>query len=46
MQNYKIIDNFLIDEHFEKLCKLNLKIINSNEIRVYHNKIDKFDNLK
>ena len=46
MQNYKIIDNFLIDEHFEKLCKLNLKIINSNEISVYHNKIDKFDNLK
>ena len=46
MQNYKIIDNFLTYEHFEKLCKLNLKIINSNEIRVYHNKIDKFDNLK
>jgi hypothetical protein len=46
MQNYKVIDNFLIDEHFKKLCKLDLKVINSNEISVYHNKIDKFDNLK
>ena len=45
MQNYKVIDNFLNEEHFERLCKLNLKKVSADNIRVYHNKIDKFDNL-
>ena len=45
MQNYKIIDNFLNQEHFKKLCELNLELVNSDNIKVYHNKIDKFNNL-
>ena len=45
MKNYKIIDNFLNQEHFKKLCELNLELVNSDNIKVYHNKIDKFNNL-
>ena len=37
MQNYKIIDNFLNQEHFKKLCELNLELVNSDNIKVYHN---------
>ena len=44
MQNFKVIENFLIEEHFKKLCKLKREEIDSNSIKVYHNKIDKFNN--
>ena len=37
----KIIDNFLSNEDFNELCKINLKKISKNEIKVYHNKIFK-----
>lgn len=37
----KIIDNFLSNEDFNELCKINLKKIGKNEIKVYHNKIFK-----
>jgi hypothetical protein len=39
--NIKIIDEFLSKEDFKELCNLNLKKINKNEIKVYHNKIMK-----
>ena len=45
MKKYKIIDNFLNQEHFKKLCELNLEIVDPNNIKVYKNKIDKFNNL-
>lgn len=44
MQNFKIIENFLVEEHFKKLCDLKREKIDSNSIKVYHNKIDKFNN--
>ena len=44
MQNFKVIENFLIEEHFKKLCELKREEIDSNSIKVYHNKIDKFNN--
>ena len=37
--NIKIIDDFLLKEDFEKLCKLELKRLKNNEIHVYHNEI-------
>ena len=46
MQNYKIIENFLNQEHFKKLCEFKRDKINANSIKVYHNKIDKFNNVK
>ena len=45
MKDYKIIDNFLNQDHFKKLCELNLEIVDPNNIKVYKNKIDKFNNL-
>ena len=42
MQNFKVIENFLIEEHFKKLCESKREDIDSNSIKVYHNKIDKF----
>ena len=39
--NIKIIDDFLLNEDFDKLCTINLKKIKENQIMVYHNKIDK-----
>lgn len=39
--NIKIIDDFLLNEDFNKLCTMNLKKIKENQIMVYHNKIDK-----
>ena len=37
--NIKIIDDFLLKEDFEKLCKLELKRLKNNQIHVYHNEI-------
>ena len=37
--NIKIIDDFLLADDFEKLCKLKLKRLKNNEIHVYHNEI-------
>ena len=45
MQNYKIIENFLDKEHFKELCDFKRDTINANSIKVYHNKIDKFNNI-
>ena len=39
--NTKIIDNFLLDEDFDKLCKINLKKIKESQINVYQNQINK-----
>ena len=35
----KIIDNFLDNEDFEKLCSIQLDEINSEQIQVFHNEI-------
>ncbi len=35
----KIIDNFLLKEDFDNLCKIKLINVNEDEIKVYHNKI-------
>ncbi|SMF79474.1 hypothetical protein [Candidatus Pelagibacter sp. HIMB1321] len=45
MQNFKVIKNFLKKEHFDKLCNLKREKIKPNSIKVYHNKIDKFNNI-
>ena len=37
----KIIDNFLDIEDFNELCSIELEKINSNQIKVYHNEINK-----
>jgi hypothetical protein len=37
--NIKVIDNFLSNDDFNGLCKINLKRIDKKEIKVYHNKI-------
>ena len=39
--NYKIIDNFLLNKHFDYLSNLNLKKVKPNDINIYHNKIYK-----
>ena len=39
--NYKIIDNFLLEKHFNYLNNLNLKEVKPKEIHIYHNKIYK-----
>ena len=39
MKDYRIIDNFLNQEHFKKLCELNLEIVDPDNIKVYKNKI-------
>ncbi len=43
MKNLKIIDNFLKKEDFEYLSSVNLKKIGRNDVKVYHNSIDKED---
>ena len=43
---FKIIDNFLNDEDFNELCLLQLKQIKENEIIVYHNQINKNQEVK
>jgi len=42
----KIVDNFLDEKDLKFLCKMNLKKVNKNEIKVYHNTIDKLKNVK
>ncbi len=39
--NIKIIDNFLLEEDFQKLYQLNLEKVEEEKIQVYHNKIFK-----
>ena len=39
MINYKIIDNFLSEDDFLYLSKLNLEKVNDNNVRVYNNSI-------
>tara|TARA_A100001035_G_scaffold261528_1_gene240581 strand:- start:105 stop:731 length:627 start_codon:yes stop_codon:yes gene_type:complete len=38
--NLKVIDNFLSQKHLDSLNNLKLNKINSNEVKVYHNKIN------
>ena len=42
----KIVNNFLDEKDLKFLCKMNLKKVNKNEIKVYHNTIDKLKNVK
>ena len=44
--NKKIIDNFLDNEDLELIANLNLKKIQSNEVKIYHNKIYKKGNIE
>lgn len=44
--NFKIVDNFLNEEDFNELCLLKLKQIKENEIIVYHNQINKNQEVK
>ena len=37
----KIIDNFLNEKDLEEITSVKLKSINSHEVKVYHNQIDK-----
>ena len=41
MKSYRIIDNFLKKNHFEKLSSLDLKHTNNDQLSIYKNKIDK-----
>ena len=44
--NLKIIDNFLKKKDLEDISSIKLEKINKNELRVYHNSIDKNNNIK
>ena len=44
--NLKIIDNFLEKKDLEDISSIKLEKINKNELRVYHNSIDKNNNIK
>jgi len=44
--NIKIIDNFFSQEDFDEICSIQLKKIGRKELRVYHNSIDKNNNVK
>ena len=41
MFKYKVFDNFLINEDFQEVSKLNLGEISDNGKRVFHNRIYK-----
>ena len=44
--NIKIIDNFLNQKDLEEITSVKLKSINSHEVKVYHNQIDKNQEVK
>ena len=44
--NIKIIDNFLDQKDLEEITSITLKIISNNEVKVYHNQIDKNNKIK
>jgi len=44
--NLKILDNFLEKQDLEDILSIRLKKITKNEIHVYHNSIDKNNNIK
>jgi len=44
--NLKILDNFLEKKDLDDISSIQLEKINKNEIRVYHNSIDKNNNTK
>ncbi len=44
--NIKIIDNFLDQEDFDKLCSIELEEINSDKIKVFHNEIHENEIIK
>lgn len=46
MINFKIFDDFLNNRDLEFLRKMSLKKVSKNDIKVYHNTIDKFKNVK
>ena len=46
MFNYKIIDNFLNKDDFTQLSSLNLKEIEKDQIKIFHNKIFKNGNVQ
>ena len=39
--NYKIIDNFLLNKHFDYLSNFNLKTVKPNDINIYHKRFTK-----
>ncbi|MDB9980013.1 hypothetical protein OAD70_07060 [Candidatus Pelagibacter sp.] len=41
---YKIIDNFLKKDHFNCLCRIQLKKTNPNDLSIYHNQVYKNGN--
>lgn len=43
--NIEIIDNFLKKEDLDQILNTKLEHVNSNSLRVYHNKIDKNENI-
>lgn len=45
MKSYRIIDDFLMKNHFEKLSNLDLKHTNNNQLSIYKNQIDKTFNV-
>ena len=44
--NIKIIDNFLNQKDLEEITSVKLNTINSREVKVYHNQIDKNNEVK
>ena len=44
--NIKIIENFLIDEDFDELSSLKLKDTKKDSVNVYHNEINKLNEIK
>ena len=46
MERIHIIENFLDEADFKILSNLNLKEVPSKSLKVYHNEIDKFNNIR
>ncbi len=46
MINLKILDNFLNEKDLKFLSKMSLEKVSDNDIKVYHNSIDKLKNVK
>ena len=44
--NIKLIDNFLNEHDLKEIQSLNLTAVKKNEVKVYHNSIDKNNNVK
>ena len=46
MIKLKILDNFLNEKDLKFLSKMGLEKVSDNDIKVYHNSIDKLKNVK